>query len=80
MGVLREQWSLLSGDVDKVIVDLGKDPGSLGLVAMLTTAKSNWDNALDLARRMQPRGNIPVTTVDNMMDVIYTAEKPPRAP
>lgn len=80
VGVLREQWSLLSGDVGKVIVDLGKDPGSLGLVAMLTTAKSNWDNALDLARRMQPRGNIPVTTVDNMMDVIYTAEKPPRAP
>ena len=80
VGVLREQWSLLSGDLDKVIVDLDKDPGSLGLVAMLTTAKSNWENALDLARRMQSRGNIPVTTVDNMIDVIYTAEKPPRAP
>lgn len=48
-------------------MDLDKDPGSLGLVAMLTTARGSWENnALDLARKMQPRGNIPVTAVDNM--------------
>ena len=80
VGVLREQWSLLSGDLDKVIVNLDKDPGSLGLVATLKTARGSWENALDLAKRMQPRGNIPVTAVDNMMDVIYTSEKQPRAP
>lgn len=80
VGVLREQWNLLSDDLDQVIADLDKDPGSLGLVAMLATAKGDWENALDLAQRMQPRGNMPVTAVSNLMDVIHTGKKSQRAP
>ena len=80
VGALREEWSLLSDDLDKVIADLDKEPGSLGLVVMLNKAKGDWENALDLARRMQPRGNMPVKAVGNMMDVIHTGNKPQRAP
>lgn len=80
LGVLRKQWSLLSDDLHQVIADLDKDPGSLGLVAMLKTAKGDWEDALDLARRMQPRGNMPVTAVGNMMDVIHTGKTLQRAP
>ena len=80
MGVLREQWNLLSDALDQVIADLDRDPGSLGLVAMLETAKGDWENALDLAQRMQPHGNMPVTAVSSLMDVVHTGKKPQRAP
>ena len=79
VGVLREQWSVLSGDMDQVIADLDRNPGSLGLVAMLKTARGDWEKALDLARRMQLRGLMPVKAVGNMMDVIHTSQKPQRA-
>lgn len=78
-GVLRQQWTLLSDNLDQVIADLDKNPGSLGLVAMLKTAKGDWENALDLARRMQPRGSIPVKDVANIMDVIHASQKPQRS-
>lgn len=76
VGVLGEQWSLLSDDLDQVIKDLDKDPGSVGLVAMLKKARGDWENALDLARRMQSRGNMSVKEVDNIMDVIHPNKKP----
>lgn len=80
VGVLQDEWSLLLYDLDQVIADLDRDPGTLGLVAMLKKAKGDWENALDLALRMQPRGNVPVKAVDSMMDVIHTGPKPQRAP
>lgn len=71
-GILGQQWNVLSCSLDQIIDDLDKNPGSLGLVAMLERGKGDWENALDLAMRMQPRGAIPVKHIENIMDVIHT--------
>ena len=44
-GVLQQEWATLSADLDKAIADLDRDPGSLGLVAMLNEAKGDWEEA-----------------------------------
>ena len=66
---LRDQWSQLGADLDKVIADLDKNPGSLGLVAQLKSAKGDWGNTLDFARRMEPRATMPVKQVNKIQDV-----------
>ena len=70
VGNLREQWSQLAARLDNVIADLDKNPGELGLVALLKSAKGDWENTLDFARRMEPRATMPVKEVKKIQDVI----------
>lgn len=72
VGVLEKEWSVMSDDLAKVISDLDNNPGSLGLVEMLNVARSDWEEALNLARKMVPTGNMPVKAVKNLMDEIHT--------
>ena len=71
VGDLRKQWRQLGTDLDKVIADLDKNPGSLGLVALLKSAKGDWENTLDFARRMEPRATMPIKSVDNIQDAFH---------
>jgi predicted phage tail protein len=77
--VLEQQWTVLSNDLTKVITDLDRNPGSLGLVAILNAAKGDWEEALSLAQKMIPTGEMNVKEVNNLMDVIHTNQKPKRS-
>ena len=71
IGVLQQQWKLLSKDLAQVIATLETSPCSLGLKAMLSKAKADWEEALDLARKIQPSGKMPIKSVNNLLDVIH---------
>lgn len=72
VGVLEKEWTVMSDDLAKVISDLDKTPGSLGLVKMLNVARSDWEVALNLARKMVPSGQMPVQAVKNILNEIHT--------
>lgn len=75
IGVLLQQWKLLSEDLAQVIAALESSAGSLGLKTMLSKAKADWEEALDLARKIQPSGKMPIKSVNNLLDVIHTGQK-----
>ena len=72
--ILIRQWADLDTSLGKVITDVSNDPGTYGpeLKAMLDRARQDWEEALDLALRIQPTGQLPVISVKNIQDVIHT--------
>ncbi len=73
-GKLLQQWTDLYTSFDKLMGDVDSDPGQYGplLKAMLNKAKEDWNEALSLATKMQPTGDISVTQYDNIQDAIHT--------
>ena len=71
IGVLQQQWKLLSENLAQVIATLETSPRSLGLKAMLSKAKADWEEALDLARKIKPSGKMPIKSVNNLLDFIH---------
>ena len=68
---LSVQWSNLEDGMKTLLQDLDKNPGTTGpqLKAMINRAKQDWDEALAVAKRLQPNGQAPVENVDDLSDV-----------
>ena len=68
---LSLQWSNLEDSMNKLLSDLKTNPGTTGpqLKAMIDQAKQDWDEALKVAKQLQPNGQVSVKKVKNLSDV-----------
>ena len=74
LNILIREWSDLDSSMEKVLNDVQRDPGTYGpeLKAILDRATQDWDEALSLALKMQPNGQLPTKDVAKFQDVIHT--------
>lgn len=71
-GNLVDTWQSLDTSIGKLIDDINTDPGKEGpqLKAMLNIARTDWQNTLALAKKMQPTGKLEVQHYNNLQDAI----------
>ena len=76
---LKATWQALNGDLDELITSVNDvDPNSSGdwLLDELKRAKSDWEVALDQAKRLQPDGKVPTKFYENLQDAFNQMKSP----
>lgn len=79
VAALKAAWQALDADLDEVITAVNDvDPTSSGvwLLDELKRAKSDWEDALAQAKRLQPDGKVPIKFYKDLQDAFKEMKSP----